>query len=105
MEKLGKIRRLYYRDGLTVSEIVRRTGLARNTVKSWLKAAEGVVPKYRRRPAEDIKITPFAERLTKALEVDVRRPKRDRVMPIAPRNPSLPSSGDLTNLTNPPLEA
>jgi transposase len=78
MEKLGKIRRLYYRDGLTVSEIVRRTGLARNTVKSWLKAAEGVVPKYRRRPAEDIKIAPFAEQLTKALEVDARRPKRDR---------------------------
>jgi transposase len=49
MEKLGKIRRLYYRDGLTVAEIVRRTGLARNTVKSWLKAAEGTAPKYRRR--------------------------------------------------------
>jgi len=78
MEKLGKIRRLYYRDGLTVSEIVRRTGLARNTVKSWLKAAEGTAPKYRRRPAEDTKIAPFAERLTKALEVDARRPKRDR---------------------------
>jgi transposase len=78
MEKLGKIRRLYYRDGMTVSEIVRRTGFARNTVKSWLKAAEGVAPAYRRRPAEDTKIAPFAERLTKALEVDARRPKRDR---------------------------
>lgn len=78
MEKLGKIRRLYYRDGCTVSEIVRRTGLARNTVKNWLKAAEGTTPKYRRRQAEDTKIAPFAERLTQALEVDARRPKRDR---------------------------
>jgi transposase len=78
MEKLGRIRRLYYRDGLTVAEIVRRTGLARNTVKSWLKATEGTAPKYRRRPAEDIKIAPYAARLKQALDVDARRPKRER---------------------------
>jgi transposase len=34
---------------LTLSEIARKTGFARNTVKTWLKAAEGVGPKYRRR--------------------------------------------------------
>jgi transposase len=78
MEKLGKIRRLYYRDGLAVSEIVRRTGFARNTVKSWLKVAEGTAPKYRRRSVDDTKIAPFAVQLTKALEIDARRPKRDR---------------------------
>ncbi|MEY4593205.1 MAG: hypothetical protein RIR18_2100, partial [Pseudomonadota bacterium] len=44
----------------------------------WLKAAEGTEPKYRRRPAEDTKIAPFIERRTKALEVDLRRSKRDR---------------------------
>ena len=56
----------------------RRTGLTRNTVRTWLKAAEGTEPKYRRRAAEGTKIAPFAEQLTKALEIDARRPKRDR---------------------------
>jgi DNA-binding transcriptional regulator LsrR (DeoR family) len=41
MEMLGKVRRMYYRDGLSRSEISRRTGLSRNTVKKWLKAPEG----------------------------------------------------------------
>ena len=78
MKDLGIIRRMFYRDGLSLSEIERRTGLTRKTVRRWLNAAEGTEPQYRRRPAEDTKIAPFAERLTKALEVDTRRPKRDR---------------------------
>lgn len=78
MNQLGKIRRLYYRDDLSLSEIERRTGLTRKTVRSWLKAADGTEPKYSRRTAEDTKIKPFAEQLTKALEIDARRPKRDR---------------------------
>lgn len=49
MNMLGKIRRLRLREGLTISEICWRTGLARNTVKGWLKAEEGTVPNYRRR--------------------------------------------------------
>ena len=42
MEILGRIRRMFLRDGLGYSEISRRTGIARNTVKRWLKGA--VVP-------------------------------------------------------------
>jgi predicted DNA binding CopG/RHH family protein len=49
MNQLGKIRRLYYREGLSISEVSRRSGLTRNTVKRWLKAGEGVEPKYRMR--------------------------------------------------------
>jgi transposase len=78
MKQLGKVRRLYYRDGLSLSEIERRTGLTRKTVRIWLKAAEGTAPKYRRRSVDDTKIAPFAVQLTKALETDARRPKRDR---------------------------
>jgi transcriptional regulator with XRE-family HTH domain len=44
MDMLGKIRRLRFRDGLSISEICRRTGLARNTVKRWLKAEKGAEP-------------------------------------------------------------
>ena len=78
MKDLGIIRRMFYREGLSLSEIERRTGLTRKTVRHWLKAAEGTEPKYRRRPAEETKIAPYAEQLTRALEVDARRPKRDR---------------------------
>jgi DNA-binding transcriptional regulator LsrR (DeoR family) len=34
MKELGIIRRMYYRDGLSLSEIERRTGLTRKTVRS-----------------------------------------------------------------------
>ena len=78
MNQLGRVRRMYYRDGLSLSEIERRTGLTRKTVRTWLRAAEGTVPTYRRQPTVDTKIAPYAARLTKALEIDARRPKRDR---------------------------
>ena len=78
MKDLGIIRRLYYRDGASLSEIERRTGLTRKTIRRWLKEPEGAQPKYRRGLAEDTKIAPFAQPLTRALETDLRRPKRDR---------------------------
>ena len=77
MNMLGKVRRLYYRDGLALSEIERRTGITRKTIRSWLKAPEGVEPKYRRRDG-DTKISPYADRLVKMLETDARRPVRER---------------------------
>ena len=78
MNQRGRVRRLYYRAGLSLSEIERRTGLTRKTVRGWLKTAEGTEPRYRRRASAKAKIAPFAAQLTKALEMDVRRPKRDR---------------------------
>ena len=46
MDMLGKVRRMKMRDKLAISEISKRTGLARNTVKRWLKAPGDVTPKY-----------------------------------------------------------
>lgn len=34
------------RDQLSNSEIAKRTGLSRNTVKQWLKAPGDVIPRY-----------------------------------------------------------
>lgn len=48
MKDLGRIRRLFYRDGLSLSEISRETGYSRNTVKRWLRTPEGTEPKYER---------------------------------------------------------
>lgn len=78
MKDLGIIRRMFYRDGKSLSEIERRTGLTRKTIRGWLKKAEGTEPKYRRRVSEGTKMGPFAAQLSRALETDARRPKRDR---------------------------
>jgi transposase len=44
MKDLGGIRHLLYRDGVSLSEISRKTGYNRNTVKRWLKTPEGTEP-------------------------------------------------------------
>ena len=77
MKDLGRVRRLFYRDGVSLSEISRKTGYCRNTIKRWLKTAEGTEPTYRRMYHET-KIAPYAAQLLKALETDAHRPKRDR---------------------------
>jgi transposase len=77
MALFGKIRRMYYRDKLSLSEIARRTSLSRNTVKKWVRAPRETQPRYRRRRDEN-KIAPFADWLRKSLETDAHRPRRDR---------------------------
>ncbi len=52
MDMIGKVRRMKLRDQLSLSEISKRTGLARNTVKKWLKAPGDEPPKYERRAVE-----------------------------------------------------
>jgi hypothetical protein len=71
MEMLGKVRRMHYRDGLSHSEIARRTGLSRNTVKKWLKAPPGAAPRYRR-VAVSGKLLAFRGMLVEALQAAAR---------------------------------
>src|SRR5579875_1699012 len=72
MFMVGKIRRMHFRDGKSVREIVRRTGLSRNTVRTWLRAPAEKEPRYRR-TARAGKLTPFQAALEQAL-----RPKKER---------------------------
>jgi transposase len=67
---------------LTISEVCRKTGISRNTIKKWLKAADGREPKYQRKPTSTL-LTPYEERLKGWLETDSRRPKRDRRTALA----------------------
>ncbi len=46
MGTLAKIRRLHLREGVPIKEIERRTGIARNTIKRWLRRGQMVEPKY-----------------------------------------------------------
>ena len=82
MEMIGKIRRMHLRDRLSLSEIAKRTGLSRNTIKKWVRQPEVATPKYRRRDSPG-KLTAFAAQLEQALQADGRRPKRDRRTALA----------------------
>ena len=46
MAMLAKIRRMHFREGCSVREIARRTGLSRNTVRSWLRREGMQEPRY-----------------------------------------------------------
>ena len=48
MVMYGKIRRMFYREHLSINEIQRRTSLLRNTIKKWLKAPGDSAVKYQR---------------------------------------------------------
>ncbi|HRD90994.1 MAG TPA: IS21 family transposase [Accumulibacter sp.] len=82
LNMLGTIRRLHFRDGLSISELSRRTGLARNTIKRWLRSDEGAEPKYERKDRPTI-LSPYVDRLTTWLEADARRAKRERRTALA----------------------
>jgi transposase len=77
MDMVGRIRRLHSRDGKSVREIARTTGLSRNTVAKWLQAPLAAAPKYQR-SATTTKLAPYHESLKQALKADARRPKHER---------------------------
>ncbi|MDD5267784.1 MAG: hypothetical protein PHO08_11750 [Methylococcales bacterium] len=79
MSMFAKVRRLFHRDNLSVSEIQRRTSLPLNTIKVWLKKSRPDNYKYPERTKVDDKLTPFVPILLLALDTKSRRSKRDRL--------------------------
>ena len=73
----AKVRRLRLRDGLSISEIARRTSLSRNTIKEWLRESARHEMKYVRtgRPK---KLDTHVAWLREALQIDARRPRKER---------------------------
>jgi transposase len=65
------------RDGLSISEIARRTGLARNTIKVWLRDTPRSQMKYQRQSKPKL-IDGYIQWLKQALETDSRRPRKER---------------------------
>ena len=75
---IGKIRRMYLRDKLSLHEIVKRTGLSRNTIRRWLRNDEAPMPPTYRRTDRSCKLSAFHERLVQALKADSHRSKQNR---------------------------
>jgi transposase len=74
---LAKIRRMHFRDGVSIRDISRRTGLSRNTVRQWLREPKEDVPRYPKRVSRSV-VDPWSEQLRMWLVADTRRPKRER---------------------------
>ncbi len=78
MEMLGRIRRMYLRDKLSLHDIAKRTGLSRNTLRKWLRTPEDVTtPTYSRAKSYG-KLAAFTEELEQSLKADAHRIKQDR---------------------------
>ena len=71
MATLNVIRRWALRDQMSIREISRRTGLARNTIKKHLRSEESE-PKYPRRVSSS-KLDPYAEKLAREPQANVGR--------------------------------
>jgi transposase len=74
---LAKIRRMHMREGMSIREVAKRTGLSRNTVRQWLRMASVTEPKYKARPPRS-RVDAWGEYLGAALKADAHRGKRER---------------------------
>ncbi|MBN13930.1 MAG: IS21 family transposase [Pelagibacterium sp.] len=74
MAFLSVIRRWHFRDGFSIREISRRTGLSRNTIRKYLRS-DTVEPKFKV-PERPSKIDPFAEKLSGWLKAESRKQRR-----------------------------
>jgi transposase len=74
---LAKIRRMHFREKLSIREIAKRCSLARNTVRQWLREPKMAEPKYPERQSQSI-VDPYIEQLRQWVQADSHRAKRDR---------------------------
>lgn len=76
MALLSVIRRWAFRDGMSIREITRRTGLSRNTVRKYLRS-DAVEPKFEagERPS---RLDPFADRLAGWLKAEAGRSRKQK---------------------------
>jgi transposase len=74
---LAKIRRMHLRDGMSLREVSKRTGLSRNTVRSWMRRPQVVEPMYPPRKAAS-KLDGWTEVLQTWLRTDSHRARRER---------------------------
>ena len=76
MAFLSVIRRWALRDALSIREIVRRTGLSRNTIAKYLNAGT-IEPRFTV-PERPSKLDPFADKLAAWLKTDAGKSRKQR---------------------------
>src|SRR3546814_20774995 len=76
MALLSVIRRWHYRDHLSIREIVRRTGLSRNTIRNYLRS-DTIQPQFTV-PERPSRLEPVVERPSAWLQREVGRPSHQK---------------------------
>jgi transposase len=76
MELLSVIRRWHYRDGFSIREISRRTGLSRNTVRKYLRS-DNVEPKFDI-PDRPSRLDPYADKLSHMLRHEAGKSRKQK---------------------------
>ena len=71
MERWAELRREHFVRGVSINELVRRTGLARNTIRSALRSE---APPVFRCPERPSKLDPFKNEIHGLLKGDARMP-------------------------------
>jgi transposase len=70
----NKLKKMYYRENLSIREISRKTGLARSTIRKWLAINPVSKIKFHRLPVAK-KLDPFEPWVLCALNYDINLPK------------------------------
>ena len=78
MSMYAKVRRLRLREGLSISEIARRTSLSRNTIKTWLREPTPRTQMAYQRPPGPKVLAGFTNWLDQAIKTDEHRPRKER---------------------------
>lgn len=73
----AKIRRMYFREKLSIREIERRTNLSCNTIRKWLREPAMTEPRYPERQGKSV-VDAYAEQIRSWIQTDSHRAKRDR---------------------------
>jgi transcriptional regulator with XRE-family HTH domain len=76
MDLLSVIRRWRFREGMPIREIVRRTGLSRNTIRKYLRA--DTVGTEVQGPVRPSKLDPFAEKLSGWLRIEAGKSRKQK---------------------------
>jgi len=76
MALLSVIRRWHFREGMSIREIKRRTGLSRNTIRKYLRS--GAVEPQFKVPDRSSKLDPFADKLSGWLRIEAGKPRKQK---------------------------
>ncbi len=76
MDLLSVIRRWHFRQGISIREIRRRTGLSRNTIRKYLRS-DTVEPRFKV-PLRPSKLDPFSDKLTAWLRVESKKSRKQK---------------------------
>lgn len=77
VETLGKMRRWYHVDKLSISKIAKRLGPSRNTIKRYLRS-KTIVSKYKEREKRYPVMGPWKTALQGKLSQDAQHPPKQR---------------------------